>query len=177
MAKATTFRQNISLSVDLKRRMDKAGAEINWSAVAAQAFEVKLAEIAAKKEKKNMQDVIQRLRGLKAKSPDETYTKGEKLGAAWARDLATPSQLDRLSEAKDLLEVSLGLLPVDSAFGNAERLAFVFLGKGDQTRQGAMEFWAALDINVKRDKADSEQFLRGFVDGAREIWDAVKDEV
>jgi hypothetical protein len=56
------YRTTISISADLKRRIDKAGEDVNWSAIAARAFESKLADIAAKKEKKNMDDVIQRLR-------------------------------------------------------------------------------------------------------------------
>jgi hypothetical protein len=50
---------NIWVPDDLKRRMDKVKkAGVNWSQVASRAFEVKLGEIAAQKEKKAMSDVV-----------------------------------------------------------------------------------------------------------------------
>ena len=52
-----TVRMNISLSQGLKRRMGVMKDEVNWSAIAARAFEEKLAAIATAKEKKSMDDV------------------------------------------------------------------------------------------------------------------------
>lgn len=40
-----TKRTMISLPDDLKERMEKSGAKVNWSAVARQAFEATLAEV------------------------------------------------------------------------------------------------------------------------------------
>src|SRR5437879_3439244 len=54
MAKPRSFRTTITVPADLKRRMDAVDEEINWSALAASAFEAKLAEIAKKKELKKM---------------------------------------------------------------------------------------------------------------------------
>ena len=52
----------ISVPRDLKARMDKVSASVNWSQVAAQAFEAKLLELESKKEVSGMDDVIARLR-------------------------------------------------------------------------------------------------------------------
>lgn len=46
--KPTFYRRTISISADLQKRMDREG-DVNWSRVAAVAFEAKLAEIAATK--------------------------------------------------------------------------------------------------------------------------------
>jgi hypothetical protein len=54
MDKPRSFRTTITVPADLKLRMDAVKEEINWSALAASAFEAKLAEIAKKMEKKKM---------------------------------------------------------------------------------------------------------------------------
>jgi hypothetical protein len=54
MDKPRFFRTTITVPADLKRRMDAVKEEVNWSALAASAFEAKLAEIAKKKEIKKM---------------------------------------------------------------------------------------------------------------------------
>ena len=60
-------------TVDLirKERMNAAGKGTNWSAVACRAFEARLAEIAAAKKKKDIEDVVQRLRGSRLRRDDE----------------------------------------------------------------------------------------------------------
>jgi Sec-independent protein translocase protein TatA len=44
-------RTTITIPNDLKRRMDKLPEQVNWSGLACQAFQAKLAEIEAKKER------------------------------------------------------------------------------------------------------------------------------
>jgi hypothetical protein len=53
-----SFRTTITVPQDLKERMDAVQVDVNWSAVAARAFEEKLVEIASKKEKREMSDFI-----------------------------------------------------------------------------------------------------------------------
>lgn len=43
--KPTTYRQIVSIPANLKERMDKVADQVNWSAVAARAFEEKLKEL------------------------------------------------------------------------------------------------------------------------------------
>jgi hypothetical protein len=83
--KPTGYRQTVYISMDLKQRMDKVAEEVNWSTIAANAFEQKLSEIAARKERKSMQDVIQRLRGLKVREDKQTYETGKRAGTRWAK--------------------------------------------------------------------------------------------
>jgi hypothetical protein len=54
MDKQRSFRTTITVPAHLKQRMDAVKEEVNWSALAACAFEAKLAEFAKKKEKKKM---------------------------------------------------------------------------------------------------------------------------
>lgn len=49
---AQTPRINITLTGDLKERMQAVTEDVNWSAIASRAFELKLAEIAARKQVK-----------------------------------------------------------------------------------------------------------------------------
>jgi hypothetical protein len=75
-----TMRTSISVPLALKKRMDAAKEQINWSAIACRAFEEKLAEIASRKRRKTLDDVIQRLRGSKQKEEDEQYKIGYEAG-------------------------------------------------------------------------------------------------
>jgi hypothetical protein len=99
MGKASgSFRTTISLPRDLKRRMDAVKEEINWSAVACRAFEEKLGELAAKKEKKAMADIIQRLRAAKQRGADALYRQGYEDGRRWASERAEYDDLVRLEQ-------------------------------------------------------------------------------
>src|SRR4051812_46380765 len=96
-------RINVSISDDLKRRMDEVddgGERVNWSALASQAFEAKLAEIITKRGAKNMRDVIARMRALKNTGGrgDGDQSRGREAGTNWAKNTADPSQLERLDE-------------------------------------------------------------------------------
>ena len=53
MKKSNIYRLCLSVTKDLKRSMDKVAGQVNWSAVAAEAFEIKLAEIASAKDAPN----------------------------------------------------------------------------------------------------------------------------
>src|SRR5262249_27023394 len=91
-------RTNISLPRELKARMDAAPSSVNWSAVAAQAFEAKLLELESQKEVKSMDDVIARLKAAAELEANEDYQAGFKAGQQWAKEQATPKELRRLAE-------------------------------------------------------------------------------
>lgn len=73
-------RTTISLPDDLKARMDEVDQPVNWSAEAAKCFEKLLGEIAARKPKKDMSDIIARLKASKLEGEDESYKLGKKPG-------------------------------------------------------------------------------------------------
>lgn len=170
--KAGSFRTTISIPQDLKRRMDKAGPDVNWSAIAATAFEAKLAEIAAKKVKKNMDDVIQRLRASKTSSENELYQEGFEVGQQWAKEDAEAIELKRLQNLRDHLAMAWeGCFdPASQQTYNASQwVVFAIRPETDKDRHAAEEFWG--DVLVDEfPKAEEDQFVRGFAEGALEVW-------
>src|SRR2546423_1045044 len=95
---AKTFRMNISIPRDLKERMDQVGQPVNWSQTAAHAFEAKLLGLAAQKETKTMDEVIERLKAAAVLEEKEEYQAGLEAGRAWAREDASPKELRRLAD-------------------------------------------------------------------------------
>ena len=100
MSEAGVVRTNISLPRELKARMDKVQG-VNWSAVASEAFERKLLELASKKEAKGMDEVIARWKAAAQLEANRDYQEGRELGEKWAKDKATPRQLRRLQALVD----------------------------------------------------------------------------
>jgi hypothetical protein len=172
--KPGSYRTTISIPQDLKRRMDKAGRGVNWSAIAAMAFEAKLAEIAGKKEKKSMQDVIQRLRGLSAAAKQETYMEGYEAGHAWAMDDADVAQLQQLETAwsnrgRQAFDILKG---TDDCIDPSEVLARMIDPEADPV--WITSFWRQFGPRRVTSRA---AFCMGFLRGALAVWDKVKDEL
>lgn len=175
-------RTTISIPDDLKRRMDKVKEPINWSLVAAVAFERKIGEIAArKKEAKNMQDVIDRLRGKAHDEESELYHDGYEVGEEWAKNYASPKQLQRLSNLVELLEWSEYFIgQCNAPYSHCDYLAFLILGLDDDEIDEfkSDEFWeSAAALDHRSQKLRDTDFLRGFVEGADELWSAVANKL
>lgn len=183
MAKSKGFLpMTISVPAEIKRRMGRVKEEVNWSFLASQAFESKLAAIAATKEKKDMSDVIARLRESKRQSSSAAYKEGFECGQAWVEDYAESDQLDKLqclfeerrSDSytwEDYFNSNCG----SSAYTVAERLAFVIEPQSDGDSSEAAFFWEG----VAGDDAplDKDDWVRGFAEGALDIWGRVKDQL
>jgi hypothetical protein len=185
MAKSqiTTVRTTISVRRDLKRRMDKAEEPVNWSGLAAEAFERKLAEIETKKENPLMAEVIERLRVSKRESETQEFQTGWDQGKEWAEKHAEFPELERLANWRNDPHVDQRgryelTSPGRNAFGPAEHLAFT-LQPEDQSRSGAQDFWnrAVKDDAESRENITKPEFLRGFVEGALDVWDKAKDQL
>src|SRR5262249_3480669 len=91
-------RANISVPKGLKARMDAEAASVNWSAVAAAAFEAKLQELASRKEAKTLDDVVARLKAAAELEASADYQDGLEAGRRWARQVARPKELRRVAE-------------------------------------------------------------------------------
>ena len=87
---------NIYIPDALKRRMD-AVEGVNWSPLACRAFEIKLAELITKRGAKDMDDVVARLKALKANTDDELTKAGREHGRAWASNTADKPELELLA--------------------------------------------------------------------------------
>lgn len=170
-------RTTISVPRDLKRRMDKVTEDVNWSAIACQAFEQKLGEIASKKEKKEMNDVIQRLRASKIESDNQCYASGYAEGQDWAANIAAADELHRLKRLKE------------QCSGNDWHTIFSATGQWDpsflsnaiapdtkDTKFAFDEFWE-MCLGDNSERIWEPEFAKGFADGAIDVWSKVKDQL
>jgi hypothetical protein len=146
--KASTVRTTISVPRDLKRRLERCKESINWSALACQAFQAKLAEIATKKEEKNMGDVIERLRASKREADSEHLQAGYAVGQAWAERSALARELERLDSLRNEILIegdweTCFIVNEHCAYGADEWLYFRMHPEFDGDRSMAKEFWEA----------------------------------
>ena len=168
------MRTSISIPADLKRRMDKV-KNVVWSHVAAEAFEAKLREVEQKKKEQAMQTdmdkVAERLRKAAADEGGEAEAAGVKAGREWAKDRATPKQLQRLAQLPDEFfdgepEAPLSML---------EALASVVVDPSVDTSSAMACLW--IDDEDEQRYCNDADFCRGFKMGAVEVWEAVQGKI
>jgi len=172
------FRTTISVPVDLRKRMN-AVKDVNWSAVACRAFESELAEIASRRVKKTMEDLIQRLRASKQESGNEQYKQGDAIGEEWATSVAEAQELGRLERLRDRAgrDWSQCLHGPSAPLSTAEWL-YVAMHPEDADRSDAQYFWeSAIVDDAWESLVEDVSFLDGFVHGALRVWLEVKDQL
>jgi hypothetical protein len=172
MGNKPAFRQNISIPADLKRRMDKVSDQVNWSAIACAAFEIKLGEIAATKERKDMNDVIQRLRGLAQEEANEMFATGKSDGEDWAKQDATPAELRRLAQWEHRMDRTAWEFRNDVPLGVALFAEAIDDGRG---RWNSSDFWEG--IGASEVEQTDPDYVRGFCAGAVQVWNDVKEKI
>ena len=101
----TQVRFNITIPDDLKARMKEVREDVNWSTVAAHAFEQKLAEILKRKGPKDMKSAIERLRASKQRLDNEEYEAGFEAGQNWAMESAEAWELTNIAEWKGSFQI------------------------------------------------------------------------
>lgn len=170
-------RMNISVQDDLKRRMDDVTECVNWSSMAAGAFEIMLGQIAARKERKVTTDVIQRLRASKVEGDSDESRVGYEDGHRWATHQAQYSELKALTDQRDLSE-GLDWGSQDCDYGPRERFYFCIRRPDDGNRDHARAFWAGIDASACSEFAgDDALYVTGFSLGALAVWDKVEKEL
>ncbi len=137
----------ISLPRALKEQMEGAEGSVNWSAVAAGAFELKLKEIEAQKETKSMEDVIARMKAADELDSRESYQNGRRDGEKWAREVARPKELRRLEASANEVEDDLELYE---------------------------QFFDERSSDSIDEDEDPDSYAKGFIEGALAVWDQVK---
>ena len=173
-----TIRTTISVPRELKGRMDKVKEDVNWSALACQAFQEKLAGIATRKEKREMKDVIERLRASKRKSGSEDFQEGYQAGREWAEKHAEAVELEQLGTLNDRWDWSF-LGEDDTVFTVAEALFFEWQPERDGDRAASKVFWECAvgdDESAERNLCNAE-FLKGFCEGALKVWETVESQL
>ena len=165
------MRMNISVPDDLKERMDAVREEVNWSALACRAFETKLGEVAASKQRKSMKDVVDRLRASKQASDTDLRKAGQEVGREWAKDSAEAIELEQLARVADHI-----LHPTDPYMDGEARIVHRAIDP-DEVSGNYHDFWENI-LGERNDiRVASRDFVCGFVEGAVEIWESVKDEL
>lgn len=165
-------RINISVSESLRERMREAG-DVNWSAVAQEAFEKKLGEIAAARKEKDVKDVIQRLRATKIAGESDDTRRGFERGVEWAKHQATWADLETVAAFADDDTSLQGarLNPYEQDLMTA--LLHRRHGPSGTTPQD-VDF-VAEELFGKSDPTAAD--AQGFVDGALSVYDEVKGQL
>lgn len=167
---------NIYIPDSMKARMDAAGERANWSAVAQRAFAVELDHLESIKEIGSMTDVIERLKASKNAFLAQQLADGRASGTDWAKRHATWVELKRLAEA-DLDTY----LDVEKEGAEAAWLAAACVFRyatGDLScqpdRENLADFYY---IDEEAVDAITVEFMSGFVEGARDVWEEVADKL
>ena len=163
----------------MKARMDEADERTNWSAVAQRAFDLELNHIETVKDIKTMTDVIERLKVSKEKAAANSEDDGRVAGQAWAMHHAEYDELKRVAglDADDFSDIFIDdpdwvcrkIVAVAIAGGKDEAKE-VLRDKDDTAQMFNLE---PDDLNVTL----TREFLVGFVRGATEVWEEVKDQL
>ncbi len=172
MAKMTIY-----VPDELKTRMDGEKG-VSWSPIACRAFEAKLAESITKRGTRNMQDVVARLRNSRTQRQNDETVAGRAAGQDWAKQRAEAHELERLEK---LVYPSEGweVLLIDTpnqAFSTAEIVFFAIFPDANGDRRAAECFWTD-ESGFEDYRSVTTDFVRGFGEGAIELWDSVKDQL
>jgi hypothetical protein len=166
------YRTTITIPQKLKDEMDALGAQVNWSAVAAEAFQRKVAEVRSGREKATMkQKVIERLR--KAGQADQQgFEAGQAAGRKWAEEKALPRHLRAIENAEEAYVTDED---EEHGWSASENLAHAITAMNDMYECRA--FWDDAIGPKGSNLMEVEDFAHGFIAGAREVWDEVKGDL
>lgn len=129
-------------------------------------------------------EMIERLRGSKQAALAEAYSNGQDYGREWAEKKAEWVELTRLAKLRDQQRPESNweyFFDQDngSAWGPGENLHHQIMGGdevyGNPDRKEAAEFWEYLGV-PEEDQFDGE-FMRGFADGAIDLFEMAKPKV
>jgi hypothetical protein len=155
---------NLYVADDLKARMDDAGEAVNWSSVAQRAFKEAIATHQIRKGSTDVDQVVERLRASKERYEDRQLASGKEVGAKWAKTEAEYYELVAVAEF-DPDEYPKEL--------DRDSLQWLIDPDGETDPRTWHEFW---DTHYGRGKP-SEAFIRGFVEGATEIYDEIAEQL
>jgi hypothetical protein len=155
---------NLYVSDDLKARMDDTGEAVNWSAVAQRAFREAISTHQIRKDRSDMEHVVERLRASKERYEERQLAAGNEVGTKWAKTQAEFFEL-----------VAVANFDPDAHDGELDRdtLQWVIDPDGETGPREWAEFW---ETHYGRGKP-SDAFIRGFIEGATEVYDAVAEQL
>jgi hypothetical protein len=170
-------RMNITVPRTLKKEMD-AQINVNWSAVASQAFQDKLIELKSQMEVTNMDEVVERLRASKQRAESEQYQRGLTEGRDWAKGGAEFDELQNLSAWRQSMnEHDWSIVMHDSdGFGAAWfNLVNTIWPERADDRSAVDDFRESIMGDTMT--PCTAEFTRGFADGAIEVFEQVKRQL
>lgn len=155
------------IDAELDARMKKA-SEVNWSAVASAAFE---RELLLMKGRTTMGNAIERMRQADEEDRSEAFEDGTAAGKAWATDDARPKHLRALDAWRARLGYDYNR--IDVMFPHVMEAMGIDIDDYDLRDVATVEtvFGATLaDI-------ESEDWVRGFVNGALDAWADIEPQL
>jgi len=158
-------RINLYVADALEQRMSRFRDQLNWSAIAQEAFEqaVKLEELKGEGSMEAAQ--IERLRHSRAKHEQSQHSIGFKIGRTWALDEAEYDALERVTSVD--IEVP-GIDAVEEKRSAAARLlATAYLG--EDAIASYRETTEAME-RLFDERSPSAEKIQGFIDGATEVY-------
>ena len=153
------MRMNISLSEDLKARMDDVEQPVNWSKVAQRAFEAELVRIQSIQEASTIDATVERLRASRLVTKEDQQMMGQKEGRMWAMQRAKYEELKRIAEYQPQREDDDGrwFEVAATAMGCDE------YGEPPHVDQ-VIEWWDEIPSDCER----TDAYAVGFAEGAQE---------
>ncbi|HJN12610.1 MAG TPA: hypothetical protein QF564_28270 [Pirellulaceae bacterium] len=187
--RSPSVRMNISIPADLRQRMKtlEEKAAVNWSQLACDAYETKIAEQLGKEDEITLDDLISRVRSSKKQTTDQKYRQGVELGEKWATgyfgyedflrldDFVTSRTEDdwkELANTKGSQKISARLLRTLDSGGTLSEAA-----KGNWMSDVPHVSEVGVQRGRSQDLRNSIPFLRGYCDGAMKIWSQIKKEI
>jgi hypothetical protein len=155
---------NLYISDDLKARMDDTGEAVNWSGVAQRAFREAISTHQIRKDRADMEPVIERLRASKERYEERQLAAGKEVGTRWAK-----------TDAEYYALVAVASFDPDTRDGELDRdiLQWLIGPDGETDPRDWAEFW---ETHYGRGKP-SDAFIRGFIEGATEVYDEVAEQL
>lgn len=171
-------RMNISIPSELRTRMDAVDVPMNWSSVAAQAFEEVLRDLEIQKKAEELDEIAERLRKSKTRGVNELLNKGLEDGRDWARSLADALELRRLSDERRMIGRHWkDFWHGKSSYGPSERFYFLIAPELAGDRRLAEGFWSSVLGPSMNGFHNDPHYVGGFADGAIDLWGQVADKV
>ena len=123
---------NLYVPDDLKARMDDTREAVNWSAVAQRAFREAISTHQIRKDRFDMEHVVERLRASKERFEERQLAAGKDVGTKWAKTQAEFFEL-----------VAVASFDPDAHAGELDRdtLQWLIDPDGETDPRGWAEFW------------------------------------
>ena len=162
-------RINVYVDATTRKLIDRHKRRLNLSAIFTQAVQRECEILKTTKGTKAMSKVIERLKREAATEEEQAYVAAKKVGREWAEDHAEIANLRLMEQAADC---DFATNSVDAAFGN--RVAEMMQEHFDEYYDDEV-----FEEELGRDAWENcrSQVMNGFVAGALEVWDAVKDKL